>query len=78
MKQSLALKIASKFNEAYINTPANVKHDEYNADDCYVIITSRGHAIFYEPLRLAMKICARYKLLMFVQSGSSLQIIIHS
>jgi len=86
MKQSLALKIASKFNEEYFNTPgaeyyisrAYVEHDELNADDCDVIITSRRTAILYEPLRLAMKICSRYKLLMFVQSGSSLRIIIHS
>lgn len=86
MKQSLALKIASKFNEAYFVTPgaetyisrAYVEHDDLDPADCDVIITSRRTAIFYESLKLAMKICSRYKLLMFVQSGSSLRIIIHS
>jgi len=86
MKQSFALKIASNFNEEYFNTPgaeyyisrAYVEHDELNADDCDVIITSRRTTIFYEPLKLAMKLCSRYKLLMFIQSGASLRIIIHS
>lgn len=86
MKQSLALKIASKFNEAYFDTPgtddyiarAYVEHDVINPGDCVVIITSRRTEIRYEPLKLAMKLCSRYKLLMFVQSGSSLRIIIHA
>ena len=85
MTKSLAQKVSLEFNETYFKTfndyevyPSYVEYDIDNVEDYEIVIRSYLTTVSNHVLKLAMQLCTKYGLLMFVRSDTSLRIIIHS
>lgn len=87
MTKNKATKVAEKFNDLYFLDemdsitssvlPAAIEEDSNGDFD--VIISTDGRILSYRVMKIAMKVCSMYHIMLFVlDSSNGLKIYIHS